>query len=128
MLDEVEANAPHSGIMKIGEIIGGVGVVDQRNAGVSALAPSEGIDHGRVVHPVARGLHENRPRQPEPVLVHLELVETGIGWGVGAVGSEGKPISRTEDMAVAVGGVGRRREQGWWMRVAVRWRNRSFEH
>ena len=77
-------------------------LVDHRHAGVPAVAAPQRVDHRRVVGAVAAGLHEDRPRQSEPVLESLELVDARIGRRVGPVGREREPVRGAEHVAVGV--------------------------
>ncbi len=91
---EVEAGAADADVVEPADVGVGERLVDHGDAGVPAVAASDGVDHRGVVGAVALACTNTARRQPEPMLEPLELVDARIGRGVGAVGGEREALPR----------------------------------
>ena len=105
MLDEIEAAATNALLVQFLDRLLVKTFVDVGDPTIGAAALGNGIDNRIVVDAMATGIHEHGTRQTKDGLQLLELVEASVRRGIGTIRRERVLGSRSEDVAMRIGGV-----------------------
>jgi hypothetical protein len=105
VLDEVEADAPDSGVVQRGVVRLGEGRIEDRDAAVASAAGPDGVEHGATVGPMTARLNEDSAFDAEHRVQRSERLFWRIRRRIGPIGRVRECRRRAEDVAMGVTGV-----------------------